>query len=508
MSHAAPSPLRKGIGLIRVSWEQDGTTSPDIQRTAIESHAEHEGIRIIDWVVCADDHKYSGSRDDSEWWAILDSQIERIESHEADSLVVWQFSRIARNRLRWAMANDRVDKAGGSLESAHEKHEDTPSGRLMRGMHGEINAYYAEQIGETWKETLQRRVRDGLPGTGRPRFGYEYVRQRDANGRFVDSGQFVVDPETGPVLAEMYHRYVNLNHGFGRIAVWLNRSGIPTPRDTSWDGTKVRVVLESGFGAGKLATNVRNNRGQFRTPTYNAGRQTPVIDEDTWSRFLSRRASAPQVARLVMPVSALSGVLKCGDCRGNMVAYIRYSNKARERAWRCVSAAQIGDGRRNLSISDSKAMRLLKEWVSDLASDVDALAQAELHAQRRKVAVIDDAAAIDRQLEKLKSDLGKLTVRLVQEKITDSAYAAASELLQAQIDSLTERHRNAAEVTGTSINVRELTASILDVWDNATPLELNTLIRQLVRRVMVVPDPIHFRGRPNHTLDPIPSWDD
>ena len=43
-----------------------------------------------------------------------------IEHGQADAIVVWRWSRVSRNRLDWAVAVDRVEAAGGALESATE----------------------------------------------------------------------------------------------------------------------------------------------------------------------------------------------------------------------------------------------------------------------------------------------------------------------------------------------------------------------------------------------------
>ena len=63
----------------------------------------------------------------------------------------------------------------------------------------EFAAFESERIGDQWKEAHSRRVRNGLPATGKPRFGY----RRAGEG-------FEPDPETGPLLAEMQQSTLRL----------------------------------------------------------------------------------------------------------------------------------------------------------------------------------------------------------------------------------------------------------------------------------------------------------
>ncbi|MEB0303633.1 hypothetical protein, partial [Mucilaginibacter sp. 5C4] len=72
------------------------------------------------------------------------------------------------------------------------------SGRFARGILAELAAFESERAGEQWQETHRRRWRNGLPHSGRPRFGYTYDK----------STFYSIDPETGPIVAEMYARYI------------------------------------------------------------------------------------------------------------------------------------------------------------------------------------------------------------------------------------------------------------------------------------------------------------
>lgn len=138
-------------------------TSPALQRVACEDYCSRMGYHVIDIV---EDIDLSGRL-----WKRrkIEQVVQRIESGEVDVIVGWRWSRFSRNRKDWAIAVDRVEAAGGRLESATEPTDTTTStGRLARGMLAELAAFESERIGDTWRETHARRVREANRSTASP----------------------------------------------------------------------------------------------------------------------------------------------------------------------------------------------------------------------------------------------------------------------------------------------------------------------------------------------------
>lgn len=476
----------RAVVYLRQSTYREESISLELQEQAARTYAARQGYRIV---AVEDDPGISGRE-----WAKrpgVNRAMGYIEEGRAEVLLLWKWSRLSRARFDFAMAVQRVEAAGGRVESATEPADTTTSiGRLNRGMLAEFAAFESDRIGDVWKEVHERRLRQGLPHNGAPRFGY--IKVGDA---------YEPDPELGPVLAEMYYRYVELDQGFTAIARWLNQTGVPTARNTLWEAVKVRYVLDSGFGAGHLAI---GHQITYKRPSYVPGAQQPVIDAALWEKFLTRRGERSKPSRIVEPVAALSGLLRCGDCGGPMTAYNRHNIQPPVKAWHCRLASTAGDGRRYLSITDARAMSLVKDWVTDLARDVDAQAAAARAVHKQKAATRDLAAANKRKLEKARRGLGTLTVKLIEGKTTQDAYDAVAARYQADIDQALATPDVPESV---ELNIRQISAHVLGVWGDATPKELNRLISNMVRRIRVVPDPRVRRGPSKPTLDIVPLWD-
>lgn len=498
--HLKPLPQRRGLGLIRVSKERDGMTSPEMQQTAIQQYADAQGIRIVDWVEGIDE---SGSDRKSAWWPRLDQSIARMEAREIDVIVVWRFSRVGRQRLRWAIALDRVDTLGGMILSANEPIESaTASGRFARGMLGEINAYQSELIGEQWRETHDRRRRAGLPHGGHQRFGYS--RSFHASGcsssceRAKPHGEFTPDPVTGPILAEIYRRAIR-GEGSGRITRWLNEAGILTTQGNPWINTNLYQMLDGGFGAGLVVHRPgwKNTRLPKSEWTFYPGAHDAVIDADEWAAYWQRRLTLSDPSRSIEARHLLTSLLYCGDCGGRM----NYSHHR----YVCVQAARSkGLSRTVVTITAESTERALEQWVMGLANDADSLFAAKAATQKRRVRSVNDAEAIQRKVARIDERMAALTIQQLDGVgIPDAAYQATIRRLDAERSSLTSRQK-AVELVNAQreVDVRKVARTLAAFWPRLETHDRRQGLLKLVSGVIVRPGPISDR------LIIIPKWDE
>jgi DNA invertase Pin-like site-specific DNA recombinase len=465
-----PLRQRRGLALIRVSKERDGMTSPDVQRNAIQQFADSQNIEVIDWIEGLDE---SGSDRKSAWWPRLDQSIDRMQAGECDVILVWRFSRVGRQRLRWAIALDRVDTLGGMILSATEPIESaTASGRFTRGMLGELNAYQAELIGEMWKETHQRLRSQGLPHGGHHRFGYQRV-----------DGRFEPDPVTGPILAEIYRRALR-GDGAGRITRWLNEQGIPTTQGNPWISTNLYQMLDSGFGAGLIVHRPgwKNKRLPKSEWKFYPGAHEAVIEQGEWAAYWQRRLSLSEPSRAIEARHLLTGLIHCADCGGRMnVTHGRY---------RCIRAARVrGTGRTQLSIEAPAVERAVERWVMSLADDTDALLDARAATAKRKVRSVNDAEAIQRKIARLEEKMAALTIQqLGDNAIPEAAYQATIRKLDADHASLAARQQSVELVNAQrEVDVREIATHLQSAWRSLATHERRQALREVVSAVLVKP---------------------
>lgn len=459
-----PQAQPRALALIRVSREREGMVSPELQDTAINDYCARRGYVITERMEGLDE---SGSRSKSRWWARLDTALGMVESGEVDVIVVWKFSRTARHRLRWAVALDRVETAGGRLESATEQVDvSTSTGRFTRGMLAELNAFEAERIGEQWKEAHSRRLSKGLPSRGGARFGY--VRDGDS---------YTPDLVTGPVLAGMYADYLD-GVGFSTLARRLNRAGERTLSGGLWSAERVSDVLDSGFGAGQLAV------GKRRDITWLPGVHPPVVDERTWAAYRAARASRRGQPSNGAPLYPLSGLLRCGDCGALMYA-ARLGRQAGY-GFLCARWAKTGEGV-CVTVSRAKAERVVLAWLADYAGEVEEQAARQAVRSAAQLVARTDATGLRRLVVRLDERLNKLTVGWTEGLVPDAAYAATRDQLTAEREELVMRAQE-AENRSTALRrpAMPIINALLKGWDTMPSSARRDMLSHLVRQVVVV----------------------
>lgn len=471
---AVPTPATRAVAYIRVSKERDGMISPELQLASIEQHCERLGYVIVDTITDLD---LTGR-----FWKRR--QVERaiglIEAGEADVLVVWKVSRVSRNRKDWAIAVDRVEGVGGRMESATEPMDTTTSsGRFARGMLAELAAFESERIGEQWKETHERRVRQGLPANGKPRFGYQYDK---AVG-------FTPDPVTGPVLREMYERYLSgqsvyslvkfLNDGTTRPV-----TGYGVSADGLWSARTIRRILDQGFGAGYITRHGERIQGSHPA----------LITPAQWEEYLSRREARRVNRRIERSPYLFSGLIRC-SCGSPMNAGL--FGTAHTAKYRCKAAAEKrshAGGYVMASLVERAVLEQLAEW----AADIDAEAAEASKMTAHTVSASDRAKELARQVTKLDSKLDQLTLKMLDGTVPQDSYTRLRDELATQKKPLEEALR-AASVAVTKPPVT-LVPELLENWALLPVESRRDILTRLIRFIEVRP------GRPKAEITVHPAW--
>jgi site-specific DNA recombinase len=305
----------RAVAYVRVSQEREGMISPELQLNSIQGHCERMGYDIVETL---EDLDLSGR-----FWKRrqVDRAVSMIEDKKADVLVVWKISRVSRNMKDWVLAVDRVEGAGGQIESATEQFDRTSTGGFARGMMAQFADFESKRIGETWKETHARRVRNGLPHHGLPRFGYTYTKQDG----------YTPDADCGPVLAAMYRLYAS---GATMRATGAYAASEGFEPEGGWRDDGLRHILDRGFGAGYIWSKGEHVKGAHE----------PVITEDEWLAYRvqrDQRAARSSGGKTNGGVYAYSGLVRC-HCGARMDGGAVTRNGQKFRRYTCRDAIEKG----------------------------------------------------------------------------------------------------------------------------------------------------------------------
>lgn len=456
---------RRLLGVVRVSKARDDMISPELQATAMRDYCAKHGHELVDLVEGIDE---SGSQRRSPWWSRLDQAIEAVEAGTYDGILVWKFSRVARHRLRWAVAVDRVESAGGVLLSATEAFDtSTSAGRFARGMTAEMNAFFAEMVGESFKETHERRVAAGLPHSGKPKFGYMYDR---------DAKVHRPDPETGPLLASIYRRFT-AGESTAALADWMNSRNVRTTSGGMWDQRGLLRVLDNGFAAGFF-----RYRGELHSGVHEA-----LITSEEWQAYEDarhrRRQGSPRRARSPY---LLSGLVRCALCGTTMTAHTDHGWKgAGGHAYYRCRRANIQQCPAPYVRADLIEGQVL-DYLTEVASDVDREAAA-LAAHTRLDAGSDvERERLEREALKVREALVRLASSHAVDPLPTEVYAEAKARLEGQAATVEASLESIGRsVRGRPRDVRANVAALLNGWTTEAVAVRRQILAGLIDCVLV-----------------------
>jgi DNA invertase Pin-like site-specific DNA recombinase len=173
--------------------EGDSFIAPAEQRRRIETWASANGVELIAWWEELDQ---SGARLDRPKFQRV---LRRIADGETEGIVVADRSRFARSLVGALLAIEQIQETGGTFAAADGLDSSTPEGTLAVNVMLSFAQYELERIKASWRAATTRAVADGVHISARPPLGY--VR----NGK---RSPLVVDPQTAPLVEELFRRRV------------------------------------------------------------------------------------------------------------------------------------------------------------------------------------------------------------------------------------------------------------------------------------------------------------
>lgn len=454
-------PLR-AVLYLRQSKSREDSISLELQEASCREHAARMGYDVVEVL---SDPGISGRTWDR---PAVQRSLSMIEARDADVIVVWKWSRLARNRRDWAVAVDKIEGAGGRLESSTENVDATTStGRFTRGMLAELAAFESDRIGDMWRETHTRRRKLGLPHSGSPRMGYIYD---------PTTKTFAPDRDLAPVVRELYRRYI-AGDGLVTLSKWLLELGIGSPRSRKpWTHRGIAFFLDGGFAAGYIRTHdpacpERHASGQSCGRwAFSPGTHEPLIDGATWMAYrTAREARATLPPRLVSPTTPLSGIGVCGTCGHRMSLHRVQSGRPRIR---CASRECVAPA----GILYAAVEQAVLDWLPTVARDVDEAAAA---AGATSAAQIVERDRLLRQLDEAERALQRLTVDLARGLVPQSAYEGARDELDGERRSLEKKLRAFEQRTAKRPHA-DIASLVLERWDDLPPAEVSRMLREIV----------------------------
>ncbi len=263
----------------------------------------------------------------------LQQMLAELVSLRPTYVIIYDLSRLARNRLDDATLMLEIVQSGAALVSVLENIDQTPAGKLTHGVLAAVNEFRSDGDAEKVKMGLRRK--HAMGGTiGKAPIGYLNVRKR-VLGRDVRGVE--IDPDRADLVRMAFACYASGEYTLTGITELLEASGLKTPMTAKRPPaplarSAVHRMLKDEYYIGVVTyKGVRNPEGLHPA----------LIDRQTFDRVQEvLRGHALSGDRSQKHSHYLKGTLYCGHCgsrllynpvTGNGGRYVYFSCQGRMR---------------------------------------------------------------------------------------------------------------------------------------------------------------------------------
>lgn len=307
--------LRIGALYIRVSTHDQDELSPDAQIRLGLDFAKSNNIVIpkeFIFVESVSGRKASKRREFQRMISIAKSS-----DHPIDVIIVWKFSRFARNQEESIVYKSMLKKDGVDVLSVSEPLVEGPFGSLIERIIEWMDEYYSIRLsGEVTRGMIEKALRGGYQA--RPPLGYKIAERGKPP---------VIVPEEAVIVRTIFDKYVNEKMSFFDIARYLNSLGLKTSHNKPYEARSIDYIIKNPTYCGMIRWNMTSNETKEIKDKSEwiivDGHHEPIISKELFEAAQERFNSTykPKGAR---PSSTykhwLSGLLKCPDCGRTMIA--------------------------------------------------------------------------------------------------------------------------------------------------------------------------------------------
>lgn len=336
------------FGYVRVSTGKQDELSPDSQAKLLKDYAKSHGYVVpkIFYEV-----GISGRKADKrpEFQKMIG--LAKASDHPADAILVWKYSRFARNQEESIVYKSLLKKKHNvDVISVSEPLVDGPFGSLIERIIEWMDEYYSVRLsGEVTRGMREKAERGGYQA--RPPLGYKIVTHKEPP---------VIVPEEAEIVKLIFEKYANENLGIFEIARLLNMHNFKTSHGKEFERRSIEYILQNPTYCGMIRWNRTINESNEIRPEsewiVTDGEHPAIISKELFDKAQERykREYRPRGAR---PVSTykhwLSGVVKCPACGRTMTANTIRNNTRVYSHFRCYGYTK-GKCMANNSISSIK----------------------------------------------------------------------------------------------------------------------------------------------------------
>ena len=169
------------------------------------------------------------------------------------AVIVYDISRLARNRIDFAIIKQGLDKKKIKLISATEPINDSPEGQILEGILSSVAEFFSTQNARKVRANMAKKLKDGYWPTRAP-YGYKNVQEKVATGKV--RAWVEINWEEAKWVMRTFELFATGKYSTKSLAVKLAEEGFPVRRYRNNQGklhsSFVERILREKFYAGIL----------------------------------------------------------------------------------------------------------------------------------------------------------------------------------------------------------------------------------------------------------------
>lgn len=420
---------------IRVSTDYQTELSPDSQKSLLLEYAKKNGLIVRDEHIFIEDG-ISGKKVSKRPEFLNMIALAKSKERPFQKILVWKFSRFARNQEESIVYKNMLKKDGIDVISISEPIIDGPFGSLIERIIEWMDEYYSINLsGEVMRGMKEKAMRGGVQSC--PVLGYDIV-----------DNKYVLNEEEAEIVRKAFKMTIE-GDTTGLIARYFNAIGWKNKRGNLFTGRVVRYMIQNPVYYGMVRWNYSTKKSGNRKLNPEEewiivkGEHDPIVSEEVWKEANGKLYVAKPSKRPVTKEYKhwLGGLLRCSSC-GATLTYNLAINKRNGKEYKCENFRCNNYVKRKCDSANSISIpKIEKEVINLLTETRDVLNRPGpiefINVRRRDDN--DDTTIIKKQLENLSKKLIRINDAYLNEVYTLEEYKENKSKIEAEKNMLLDK---------------------------------------------------------------------
>ena len=469
---------------IRVSTEDQIELSPDSQKKLLLDYAKKNDLIVEDEHIFMDEG-ISGRKAEKRPEFMKMIALAKSKNKPFQKILVWKFSRFARNQEESIVYKNMLRKDGIEVISISEPIIEGPFGSLIERIIEWMDEYYSIRLSSEVHRGMTEKAKRGGVQSSKP-FGYDIVNNK-----------YVLLEEEAEAVKIIFDKFLE-GYTYREIANMINLRGLRNKRGNMFEGRNIKYILQNPVYCGRVRWNYSTGgRRQIKDESdwiIVKGSHDPIVSENVFDTVQSKIKSKEKTLSNKKPASTeykhwLGGLLRCSVCGGTLT-YSAYGKStlgpnSKYKGYFCCNKFK----KRSCDTKNSITIKRAEKILTDTLKVTLKLIQEKKYDQINIKYSNDNSLELEllnKQLSKIPGKLKKakdLYIKgidtLEEFSVTKSEILNEKTQLEEQIKALDKQ-----EIDGQNMQKQILTILEL-IEQDADKLVINRFLKELISEIVI-----------------------